>query len=126
VRELDSLLSFCKQNHITVVGIVPPFAQAVYEEMLRTGKYKYLAELEPTLRPVFEKYGFEIYFYPSAESCHTYDNAFLDGFHGGEEVYLRILTDMLAKHSVLNRVADKEKLRKDLKNKQNSFIVYPY
>jgi len=124
VDELHDLLFFCKKNNINVIGFTPPFANSVYDKMISSNKYLYINNLEKKLQKVFNKYDYEFYNYPSGKLLGSNDDQFLDGFHGGEVVYLNILIDMLKKHSILNEVVEIDKLYNDIKNKKNRFVLY--
>jgi hypothetical protein len=50
----------------------------------------------------------------------------LDGMHGGERVYLKMLLNILNSNSVLANVCDQKKLQDDLTHAENRYIVYGY
>ena len=76
------------------------------------------------LKPLFDEFKYEFYDFSSASSCASNDNEMLDGFHGGEVTYLRILIKMLETNSGLSGIMNKSQLEDDLQNKYNNFIVY--
>lgn len=123
---LNRLLSFCKSKNIQVIGFIPPFADAVYSKIKNSGNYEYLEKLYPALVPIFNKFDYEIYCYNSVSSCGSNDQEATDGFHGGENTYLRIIIDMLKNKSSLNKVSNLEKLERDLSNTSNNYVAYPY
>lgn len=123
-KELNEFLSFCKQNNIEVIGVIPPFSDAVYEKMQNSKNYDYLNNLSNELIPIFNKYEFEFYYYPAAKNCNSSDIQFIDGFHGGEVVYSNILIEMLKNNSILNKITTVKKLEQDIKNKKNRYIIY--
>tara|TARA_B110000003_G_C16484667_1_gene471106 strand:- start:33 stop:893 length:861 start_codon:yes stop_codon:yes gene_type:complete len=124
VDELHNLLSFCKKNNINVVAFTPPFANSVYYKMISSNKYLYIDSLESKLQKVFNEYNYEFYNYSSAELLGSNDDEFIDGFHGSEVVYAKILIDMLKKHSILNEVTEIDKLYNDIEFKINRFTLY--
>ena len=54
------------------------------------------------------------------------DKETIDGFHGGEVTYLKILIDMLNQDSKLKNVTNTHKLNQDLTKAKNRFIIYDY
>jgi hypothetical protein len=126
VMVLEDLLKFCAANNIYVISILPPFADKVYKKMVESGKFGYLNQIYPTLAPVFKKYGFEIYDFSTMALANSSDAETIDGFHGSEVAYLRLLIKMLESGSELSRFANLEKLRRDILHKQNNFVVYKY
>jgi hypothetical protein len=121
---LDDFLGFCKANNIYVIGFLPPFADKVFNKMTESGNYGYLKEIYPGIAPVFKKYGFEVYDFSTVASCESDDGETIDGFHGGEITYLKMLVKMLESGSQLSQVARLEKLRQDILHKQNNLIAY--
>ena len=94
VKSLAQLLRWCTEHSIEVVGFFPPYADAVYAEMQSSGKYIYFPQLVPSIRPVFDEFGYSLYAFHTASECGSTDAEFLDGFHGGEAVYRRIAKDL--------------------------------
>jgi len=126
IIELDKLLIFSKSNDINVIAFLSPFAKTVYDELETSKNYKYIFDLESVLTPVFKKYDFEFYNYTKISSCNSSDIETIDGFHGSEVTYQKMLLDMLRKKSILNQVADSNRLKVDLIYKKNNYAVYDY
>ncbi len=124
VNELKELLQYCNKSKIEVIGFCPPFANTVYHKMIKSEKYKYLKELPIHLSLIFKEYNFEFYNYSSNTDCNSSDKESIDGFHGSEVTYSRILIDMLSKNSTLNSVSDLSRIESDLSDRKNTFTVY--
>lgn len=124
INELKDLLSYLKEQNIFVIAILPPFADAVNKKMKEIGKYHYQEVIYPTLKPIFDSYGFELWEGSHLSTYNSNDKEAIDGFHGGEVSYLRLLIYILEKGSVLNNVTDILKLKDDLNNRKNSLSVY--
>lgn len=125
LNKLNNFLEYCKDNDIHVISFLPPFAPKVYEHMLSTEKYGYMSELPHKLEALFSSHNFEFYDYTYNQSISS-DEEMIDGFHGGESTYLKMLIDMLNHESKLNKVANVQRLEKDLANPVNRFVVYDY
>lgn len=123
---LNQLLQFCKSKQIQVIGFVPPFADSVYAKMKNSGNYEYVEKQYPAIKPIFNIHDFEIYYYETVSAVGSNDFETTDGFHGGENTYLRIMIDMLKKKSSLNKVCSLARLESDLNNTISNYIVYPY
>jgi len=76
------------------------------------------------IKPFFDKYNFEVYDFSKMSLCNSNDNETIDGFHGSETTYQRMLISMLYSGSVLNKVTSLERLKTDLANRKNNYIVY--
>jgi len=126
VEILNIFLAYCKEQNIKVIGIIPPFADKVYTKMMTSSNYKYLEKIFPTIKPIFEKYNFEVYQFNSMKDCNSNDNETIDGFHGGEKTYVGMLISILEEGSVLNNVCDLSQLKKDKDNSLNDYLMYNY
>ena len=117
-------IAYSVLKNIFVIAILPPFADAVNKKMKEIGKYHYQEVIYPTLKPIFDSYGFELWEGSHLSTYNSNDKEAIDGFHGGEVSYLRLLIYILEKGSVLNNVTDILKLKDDLNNRKNSLSVY--
>ncbi len=106
LKQLENLLSYCKDNDIRVIGFLAPFAPSIYDLMDETGNYGYLGEINPACTELFNKYGFEFYDYMDGGKLDLTDEYFIDGFHGSEIVYGNILKDMVAHNSSVEKYVD--------------------
>jgi hypothetical protein len=127
VAELKEILAYCKENQIHVIAFLPPFASKVYDRMHVTGEYLYIRRIYPLISPLFEKHGFELYDFGEIEVHNEpNDDMMIDGYHGGELLYVHILCQMIERGSKLATVASLKKLRDDIDKKQNALMVYSY
>jgi hypothetical protein len=126
IETLDSLLNYCKQNQVFVVGFIPPYADAIAEKMSSSNNYTYQNELGSQINPVFEKYAFEFWELQDLSLYQSDDREVLDGYHGGELSYLKMLMYMLEHKSKLNTYTNLSRLKSDLKNKVNRYMVYDF
>ncbi len=112
LQETDALLDFCRAHGIDVFGFMPPHAHAVWAAMEALGpKYDYIKKLEPALRTRFESRGFEFYDFSDFAMIDSPDSDAIDGYHGTERTYLRLLIAMLERGSRLNASASLPALR---------------
>ncbi len=126
LRETDALLDFCRERGIDVIGFLPPHPHAVWTAMQALGeKYSYIDKLEPELRQRFESRGFELYNFSDFAALGAPDSEAIDGFHGSERTYLRLLIAMLERGSRLNAVADLPTLRAALAASTRNTSLFP-
>jgi hypothetical protein len=124
LQHLDSFLAFCKTNNIHVVGFLPPFANKVNEKMEETEQYGYEKDIYPGSLPIFQKYGYELWNLTYLNTYGSDDTETLDGFHGGEVTYQKMLIYMVENGSILKEYTDITRLIKDLNHKKNDYVVY--
>lgn len=123
---LDTFLNYCKQNDVFVVGFAPPFAIAAINKMNELGKYAYMSNIEPECNKLFNKYNYEFYNYSNPSIIGANDSNNIDGMHGGEVTYLKMLLNILDSDSKLNGFTNVNQLKKDLESPINRYVVYPY
>lgn len=121
---LERLLVYCNKHHIKVVAFLPPFADEIYKYMEQSGKYTYMSKIYPAIKPLVERYNGELYDFSTVSSVHSSDSEVLDGLHGGELTYLKIVIKMLEEGSVLNKTTNLERLKKDASTPINRYNVY--
>ncbi len=124
LNELNNLLSFCKQNNLFVIGILPPFADKVNEQLKSSGHYKYMDSIFEKSIDMFNKHDFELWDMKELSTFNSSDEEMLDGFHGSEVAYLKLLIHLASNGSKINEVIDLEKIKSDLINKKNNLIIY--
>ncbi len=121
---LKSFLQYCKENEIIVIGFLPPISSVALGEIkYRQEKYKYFFELSPTLKDIFDFYGYEYYNFSNVSSLGCSDEYFIDGFHGSSVVYLRMLKSMLLQGSILQDICDIDNLEYWDKHKKSTYTV---
>ncbi len=125
-EELAKLADFCKDNNIYLIAFFPPYAEGVLQKMETSGKYHYLDSLFIKCAPILKARGFECYDFTSIKTAGSSDDEVIDGFHGSEVTYAKMLIKMLEKSSKLNEVANKNKLQKDVSKKISNYQVYPF
>lgn len=126
VDDLNRLLKLCKDNGIYVIGCLPPYSPTILE-MLDEYKesYAYLSKVYPTCKQLFDKYGYELYDYTDMQGHGIDDTYFVDGFHGGEVAYLKMVIDMVNQKSVLNNYTNVEYLNALYDNRASNLTIYP-
>jgi len=77
--------------------------------------FSYVFKLEPKLQPLFEKYGFHLFDFSDASLMGATDEEMIDGIHGSEKTYLRILIEMAKTDSILNSYVSSVDLKEQLK-----------
>jgi len=106
---------------VKVIVFMPPLSQTALTEMEKTGHYKYINELKNW----FEKSEINFIDYTDATKISSPDCEFIDGFHGGDVTYARILRDIGKRYPLLQRHISKT-IDKDITdNKGHTFMKDP-
>lgn len=124
LEELEKLLAFCKNHNIYLIGFLPPFAEGVQTKMDETGQYGYVKGIYDASKAIFDKNEFEFWDLSDLSTFGSSDKEVIDGHHGGEATYLKMLVYMLENGSKLSKHADAEQLKADLKKSRDAYIVY--
>lgn len=114
--ELEDLLAYCRQHSIQVVAFIPPFAPSVYDKLQNSGHYGYMENIYSKCLPLFTKYGFEVYDVQNSRALGCSDEYFVDGFHGGDIVYGKIIQYMISENSIIKEFTDEVKLNSMIEN----------
>ena len=101
LAELQRLLTYCHTQNIQVVGFLPPYAHAVYSKMQTLSDYRYLNQIAATIKPAFDQYQFTFADYSDLAWLGASDDEALDGFHGDERAYQRIILRLAAQNERL-------------------------
>jgi hypothetical protein len=126
VAQLEELLKFCQSNQIYVIGFLPPFANEVKYELDHNSNYLYMKKIGRVAIKYFGLYNFEFWDLTDLSPYYSNDKEVIDGFHGGEVTYIKMLIYMLENNSTLGEYTNILRLRNDLQNRKNRFIVYSY
>jgi len=121
---LEKFIYFCKKNNIKIVLLFPPFAETIYKKMIESGKYAYIQNISEKCYDIAKKHNFEFYDFTAPQKINSADDEFIDGFHGSEKAYLKMLIAMLEKKSILSTKTDVDRLKKDLNNSISDYQVY--
>ncbi len=87
VLELEQIIKLLKKNKIEYIIILPPLPQIIIEEINKNmDKYQYTLFLKEYLSKKKKFINYEDFFYDECE--------FIDGFHGGDVIYARIVQNL--------------------------------
>jgi len=126
IRELRELFSFLKENEIQAIAFVSPVSNTAYRAMKKSSKYEYLELLEPMIREVTSEFSSPFFYFPDLLSLESTDEEAIDGFHGSERVYLKMLLEMAKESEPLLKVLKPLKqLQSDLENSSAPHAIYP-
>jgi hypothetical protein len=124
VADVRSILQECQNRGVNVVAFLPPFADRVYQEMQDSGRYGYMDQIVPSIQDLFAEFDAELHEFPSMSRCDSEDSEAIDGFHGGEVTYLKMLRRMVISGSRLGQYVNSERLTADLLTCRDRYCVY--
>lgn len=118
VSELGDFLDLCAEKEIHVVTFLPPYAHKVIERFAEeAGEYPHIFKLYERISPLFEHRGLLLFDFSDIASVGCNDYETIDGFHGSETCYLKIIHRMALKDRTLAQhldVAQMEQLLQSL------------
>jgi hypothetical protein len=125
--ELDRFLRRCKERNIYVIGFLPPYAHEIYLEIERMKiEYEYFFELEPTLNPIFKKYGYNIYNFSDLNSTGADACEVIDGTHASDKAYLRLFILLAENEEALKNETNISRLKFELNNSNSCYSVFTH
>ncbi|MCQ2518987.1 MAG: hypothetical protein MJ107_00505 [Lachnospiraceae bacterium] len=122
--QLRELLEYCRQNNIYVIGFSTPYAPAIYDILISTGKYDYLNNIGTDCSHIFDEYDFEYYDFINGSLPNVTNDYYIDGLHGSEIVYGKIIVAMSEAGSLIGNCADTEYINSIIDNRYNNLCFY--
>jgi len=124
-EKLRTFLEVCRDRHIDVIAILPPYAPALYPQRATDADAPGFAgdELSRSLADVFAEFNVQLFDYSNARTVGIQDSEFADILHGTDKAYLRILIDMAKRSTIVDKVVDQAALEKTLKNTEGDFVL---
>ena len=124
IDKLASIVDKITAEGTRVVLILGPMPKNILSEMDTGGHYEYITDLRRALK---ERLSFpvEYYDYHATTAALLPACEFLDGFHGGEVTYARILLDIIQRNpaTVLAGSLDREKLSRLVRSHSGRITV---
>lgn len=108
-RRLAALSEFIRKlrsREVEVVVFLPPVAPQVFAAMVSSGRYGFVDELTA----LGDLGGVTVYNFLSQPGNFSSDCEYLDGFHGGDIVYARMLASMAKANPAIAKVVNTETL----------------
>ncbi len=99
---LREIAVFCQEHDITLVTLTPPLCTSAIEEMEERGDMGYFFQIADAVSAVAAEEGFEFYNVSDPAILDADDDYFIDGFHGSDVLYLRMLIQMVRQGSCLS------------------------
>jgi hypothetical protein len=90
IKKLNNILQTCKENNIDVTIIIPPLAPKIIDKIRLTNKYLYIDKF----RDYISKLDLENYNFHNPRIIDSDNCEFIDGFHGGDITYQKMLLYM--------------------------------
>ena len=111
VEVLNNIIKFTKDNKIELILFIPPLANEVVERMDNLGdKYNFITEF----RNLIKNSKIENYDFHDMRDYYKNSCEFVDGFHGGDVTYQRILKKMYDENSILSKYLNIESIKKSI------------
>lgn len=111
VYALSEILCKLQTRGVRVYLFISPLSRIVYDAMLaRAQEYPQLFRLAETLA----EHNIEVQDYSDPQTLKSTDCEFVDGFHGGDVTYARLLRDLADKYPSLVQHVDILKLDEDI------------
>ncbi|GAB1350629.1 hypothetical protein MASR1M107_28440 [Ignavibacteriales bacterium] len=113
-QKLEMIIEHCKNNGIHLILFLSPLPETVLKSMLKDNEYGNLRKLAHILSKMAAIKGVRFFDFLDAKKLGMDDSLFLDGFHGSEVVYAKILLNIAEKDTLLSNVINVENINKKL------------
>jgi len=120
VQTFLQLIRGLEKQNIHVITFLPPLVTEVNNEILKLGnKFNYIDQLKHQLRNA----DINFYDFSNAELLEFSSCEFLDGYHGGEVVYMRILNEISKTDEQLEQMVNIKSITNKIYENQGRWIV---
>ncbi len=121
---LNSLLQYCQERGILVVGFFPPFAPTLYDEMLANGQHTYMPQASARVSALMAQYSYPFFDFSDGGQFGG-DGDFFDGWHGSERINLQMYITMAqALPNVFGQYSDLAPLQRAVSEAQDTFNLF--
>jgi hypothetical protein len=119
-------LDECRRRKIHVVAFVPPLAPSVWQRMTAKGPkyYGYISQIVPVVGPLLAERGYTLHDFSDAAALGATDAEFLDGYHCGERVNLRMQIVLARDDPVYGALVDRMALERLLRDTRGPCSVF--
>jgi hypothetical protein len=108
-NKLKEILNILKENNINVTIVIPPLSPSAYNKLQEHKEdYKYINNLFTKLNKI------DYFNFHNIASINATDCEFIDGFHGGDIVYQRILKVISEKNNYLRKAINIIQIKKNI------------
>ena len=115
---LEDFVKFCAQYDIHIVSFLPPFAKTVNEALNNSGRHKYIFKITPILDSLSLTYNHWDHYNFTQKGP---DEEMIDGFHGGELNYAKIVLSMDSANSIFSNYVNRDSLHNLIKNRKHNY-----
>ncbi len=98
---LREIAAFCDEHGIALVTFTPPLSTSAIEAIDARDDMGYFYEFYDAVSEIAAEEGFECYDFTDPAILDGGDDNFIDGFHGSDVLYLRMLIQMVQQGSCL-------------------------
>ncbi len=104
-KKFEALIEKLHKKKIHIVLFLPPLPPSALTAMEKEGKnYAYIKEVRQRLYTLGKKFSYPVFDYHDTRTLGATDCEFVDGLHGGEIVYNRMLLNMALNDKKLRNV----------------------
>lgn len=123
--EIKKFLAQSKSRGVYVIGYITPHANGVYQKILESEKnFSHISKIAPSLKPIFERFGFKLYNFVNIGSAGIPDQEMLDQVHASEKASLRILLLMQKNDPKLRAYLNLPYLKEKLGKASDNLFVF--
>ena len=116
LKYIEDIIEYCDNANINLIIFMPPFAPSVWAAMESSGNYNYIKKANKHIKKICNTNDVPYFNFSSPDLISYFDDEMLDGFHGSERVYGKMLLHMAQYSSRVARIIDEDNLVQALKN----------
>lgn len=124
ISSLNELLAVSKKRNIYVIGFLPPYPAATYQELMSLNDtyVNRVLQLPKIIGKNFQDNGFAFYDFSDSMILGNHDTEFVDSAHGADKMYLRMTIYMAERNKEFAKYVDIQKDKRLLENSKKDFL----
>jgi HAD superfamily phosphatase (TIGR01681 family) len=124
LNNLSDMLAFAKSRDIDVIGFIPPYQPAVYDELVSAND-GYAAEVRSlpiAISQIFSSYGYQSFDFTNASTTEIPNTEFIDAVHTTDKGSLRMFIELAEKNSQVRSYVSQPALQSLLQKTSGDFV----
>lgn len=122
LTSISRILTLGREKRIIIIGIMPPYPTSIYKAMI--GKDGTLEEISTKLSQIFKDEKSIFFDLSSLDTFGGLDTEFVDGIHGTDVMYLKMISYIVSNTNVLHEYTNSLLLNQLLKKSKDDFLSF--
>jgi hypothetical protein len=122
---LREIVRIASENGVELLAYFPPYRSGIYDAMLESGDFGYMAVAREAIQQLFDEYGFAFYDFSDIRTVKGRDEELYDSWHPSQVLNMRVFLSLAEMEAaLLSPYIDSAVLAQEIAEADNAFFVY--